>query len=103
MKINKVILSKRRYENNYIELVYSGKNNIKLEDLLSVETDKQTFYFEVVKIESENKNTIKITAEEIGYWANKMSLDPRVIVEQHALLVEDKNKIEQIRKESKYL
>ena len=104
MNINKIVLSKRKYEKTYIEITYSDKENIKLEDLLSLQiNDNQTHYFEVVKIEVKDKYGLQITAEEAGYWVNNMSLDPRTIIDKQVFLVKDTEEISKVKRESCYL
>lgn len=96
-----------------VTIEFKTYSNIKINSKLSIIInndidDKKEHYFEVIEIttqtQKQDQSYFIVVAKEVGYWANKLdrknNFDIRSLIGLGICLINDKDKIAEINKES---
>lgn len=88
-----------------VHIHFESAENVKKDDYFKINLDGKLYYFKAVEIKVEGKN-LKITAQEVGYYAYKLDfkgIDLRSVIGLEVLPVNDLLKIKEIEEQSCWL
>ena len=101
-----MIIKTVKKNNNVIIGVDVHNNYVDVGDILRVDFEKKPRYFKVNEIEANNADSLFVIAENYGYYdklIREKNFDIRKLIGLDIIIVKNKETLEQLRRESKYL